>query len=130
VKAGVKADAPTTATAFAGAADQYKIELYGAKENAKAKREQVDKDFDAAYSAAQAEGASEEKLNELKTQHDAKIAEIEAEFASDQARVQAALLQNLNEFSRAFLAEPGASRRRSRARWRSGRRAGAAGRAQ
>ncbi len=92
VKSGVKTDEETTGLAFTTAKNQYKLDVYDAEQNAAGRRKGADQRFD-----EQSQGVTGAALEKLKQQHDAEVAQIEADLAADKARIQAALLQNLNE---------------------------------
>jgi TP901 family phage tail tape measure protein len=70
VKAGAKVDQGTVNLAFDTAYNQKQVDTYGAEEVSKANQGEINKNYQSAYEAAQKEGASPEKLQELTAQRD------------------------------------------------------------
>ena len=105
VKAGVKTDNETTGLAFSTATNQAKIDTYKAEEAAKGKRNAADTAF---AEGSQKPGITDAEMERLKAEHDARVAQIEADLAADKARIQAALLQTLNEMFAGLSSQDGA----------------------
>ena len=97
VKAGVKVDEATQGVAFSTAGNEKKLDTYNAEQNATNLRADADKQFEGAYNNALKDGASDADIQKLRDTHDAKIAQIEADLATEKARIQAVFLQSINE---------------------------------
>jgi hypothetical protein len=81
VTAGVRTDEATTGLAFSGATSQFKLDTYDAEQRAAGRRAAADQRYD---DGGQKPGAD---LERLKAEHDAQVAQIEADLAADKARI-------------------------------------------